>query len=103
MSRINLTFVLLVINYRCESWCASNEIPFFRLNPELNEGMSLNEIEDAEIINSLWLTKAYMHSKTEAIDELALFLENIYFNKKKTSVSSLQNSRSKNNKNIIKK
>ena len=39
--------------------------------------MSLNEVEDGEIINSLWLTKVYMYSKKDAVDELVYFLESI--------------------------
>ena len=60
---------------RGQAWCNSMKVAFFRLNPPLSENLQLNEIEEVEIVNALWETKAYMHNQRSFIEMLAKLLE----------------------------
>lgn len=60
---------------RAQAWCNSMQVAYFRLNPPLSENLQLNEIEEVEIVNALWETKAYMHNQRSFIEQLAKLLE----------------------------
>lgn len=84
---------------RCESWCSCIPVPFFRLNPDLIEIIALHEIEDAEIINCMWVTKVYMYSKRKSVDELVELLE-LSFDEK-TKDNSIEYTKSKTSANKL--
>lgn len=60
---------------RAQAWCNSMQVAYFRLNPSLSENLQLNEIEEVEIVNALWETKAYMYNQRSFIEMLARLLE----------------------------
>lgn len=60
---------------RAQAWCNSMQVAYFRLNPPLSENLQLNEIEEVEIVNALWETKAYMYNQRSFIEMLAKLLE----------------------------
>ncbi|RWS09904.1 85/88 kDa calcium-independent phospholipase A2-like protein [Dinothrombium tinctorium] len=60
---------------RAESWCFSLGVPFFRINPPFNEIISAFEIDDSQIINGLFITKAYMHAIASQLKILQKLLE----------------------------
>ena len=60
---------------RAQAWCNSMQVAYFRLNPPLSENLQLNEIEEVEIVNALWETKAYMYNQRSFIEMLARLLE----------------------------
>lgn len=70
-------FSFLGVN-RIEAWCVSSSVPFFRINPKLIEMLNMDETNNMEIINYLWLAKVFMHSKKELIDKLVSILEASY-------------------------
>lgn len=60
---------------RGQAWCNSMQVAYFRLNPPLSENLQLNEIEEVEIVNALWETKAYMYNQRSFIEILAKLLD----------------------------
>ncbi|RWS31272.1 85/88 kDa calcium-independent phospholipase A2-like protein [Leptotrombidium deliense] len=60
---------------RAESWCASLSVPFFRINPPFNEIISAFETDDSNIINGLWITKAYMHAMRPQLSQIISLIQ----------------------------
>lgn len=60
---------------RGQAWCNSMQVAYFRLNPPISENLQLNEIEEVEIVNALWETKAYMYNQRSFIEILVKLLE----------------------------
>ncbi|KAL0271268.1 UNVERIFIED_CONTAM: hypothetical protein PYX00_008411 [Menopon gallinae] len=59
---------------RARAWCSSLGISYFRFSPQLSENISMDERADKKLVNMLWETKAYMHSKSSEVDELVRLL-----------------------------
>lgn len=59
---------------RARSWCNSTAVPYFRLNPPISEEISLDETNNAKIVNMMWETTAYMYSKRDEIQQLLTLL-----------------------------
>lgn len=55
---------------RAQAWCASLEIPYFRINPPLATIFSIDDKRDEQLINALWQTKIYMKAMSEQLNEL---------------------------------
>lgn len=59
---------------RARAWCSSLGMAYFRFSPQLSENICMDERSDKKLVNMLWETKAYMHSKSEELDELVRLL-----------------------------
>lgn len=60
---------------RAQAWCRSTKVAYFRLSPPLGESLLLNVVDDSEIVNALWETKAYMCAQSANLDLLVKILE----------------------------
>jgi calcium-independent phospholipase A2 len=60
---------------RAHAWCRSTQVAYFRLNPPISENLQLNVLEESEIVNALWESKAYLHAQAEYIGVLVDMLE----------------------------
>lgn len=56
-----------------EAWCGMIDVPFFRLNPLIQE-VKLDEVDDAKIDHMLLETKLYLLLNIDRIKELAAYL-----------------------------
>lgn len=56
-----------------EAWCGMIDVPFFRLNPLIEE-VTLNEVDFEKIINMLHETRLYILKNMDRIKELAAYL-----------------------------
>jgi calcium-independent phospholipase A2 len=61
---------------RAKAWCSMIDVPFFRLNPPLSEDIPLDETNNVKLVNMLWETTAYMHSRKSEVQELIQLLLN---------------------------
>ena len=52
------------------AFCLATQTPFFRFSPQLAQDLELDERDDKALVELLWFTMAYMHSRRE--DVLAL-------------------------------
>lgn len=59
---------------RARAWCASCNIAYLRLSPQLSLDVQLDETKDEILVNALWETMVYIRSKTEQINQLAVLL-----------------------------
>ncbi|RWS26188.1 85/88 kDa calcium-independent phospholipase A2-like protein [Leptotrombidium deliense] len=60
--------------HRAQTWCHGIGVPYFRLNPPMSNALALDCIEDEELINVMWETKAYMYSVRSQLCELVQLL-----------------------------
>lgn len=60
---------------RAHAWCRSTQVAYFRLNTPLSENLQLNVMEEAEIVNALWESKAYIFAQKAYVDLLVEILE----------------------------
>ena len=49
------------------SWCLSLGIPFFRLSPLLVNDIELDEKDDKILVDLMWYTMAYIHTKKDDV------------------------------------
>jgi len=61
---------------RAKAWCSMIDVPYFRLNPPLSEDIPLDETNNIKLVNMLWETTAYMHSRKSEVQELIQLLLN---------------------------
>lgn len=59
---------------RARSWCNAIRVPYFRLNPPISENVPLDETNNVRLVNMLWETTAYMHSRRSEVEELLTLL-----------------------------
>lgn len=60
---------------RVQAWCASLDVPYFRINPPLATMFPIDDKRDEQLINALWQTKLYMRAMHNQIVELAEILD----------------------------
>lgn len=61
---------------RCNAWCSSIGVPYFRFSPQLSEDISMDEKNDEKLVNMLWETKAFMFNQQPEVKKLAILLNN---------------------------
>jgi calcium-independent phospholipase A2 len=49
-------------------------VPYYRFNPQMSEDVAMDEKDDEKLVNMLWETKAYVHSKRNMVEEVAHLL-----------------------------
>ncbi|XP_073500388.1 85/88 kDa calcium-independent phospholipase A2 isoform X2 [Phyllobates terribilis] len=59
---------------RAQAWCEMIDIPYFRLSPQLQTDVMLDEISDAVLVNMLWDTQIYIYQQKEHLQRLASLL-----------------------------
>ncbi|KAI1303564.1 85/88 kDa calcium-independent phospholipase A2 [Halotydeus destructor] len=60
---------------RAKAWCNSVTVPYFRLNPPVSDNIQMDETSNVKLLHILWETTAYMLSRKEEFDDLALLLQ----------------------------
>ncbi|XP_075676733.1 85/88 kDa calcium-independent phospholipase A2-like [Dermatophagoides pteronyssinus] len=60
---------------RAEAFCSAANILYFRINPQFNKLIELDETLDFKIINLLWETKRFMYLKRDEVEKLVKYLE----------------------------
>ena len=50
-------------------------IPYFRANPPMSENVAMDETHNTKLVNMLWETQAYMHTRKDEFDELRILLQ----------------------------
>ncbi|XP_040262802.1 85/88 kDa calcium-independent phospholipase A2 isoform X2 [Bufo bufo] len=59
---------------RAQAWCEMIDVPYFRLSPQLQTDVMLDEVSDAVLINMLWDTQIYIYQQREELQRLARLL-----------------------------
>ncbi|XP_075039065.1 85/88 kDa calcium-independent phospholipase A2 isoform X4 [Mixophyes fleayi] len=59
---------------RARAWCEMIDIPYFRLSPQLQTDVMLDEVSDAVLVNMLWDTQIYIYQQRELLQNLARLL-----------------------------
>ncbi|XP_073405619.1 85/88 kDa calcium-independent phospholipase A2 isoform X3 [Dendrobates tinctorius] len=59
---------------RAQAWCEMIDVPYFRLSPQLQTDVMLDEISDAVLVNMLWDTQIYIYQQKEELQRLASLL-----------------------------
>ncbi|XP_053577225.1 85/88 kDa calcium-independent phospholipase A2 isoform X2 [Bombina bombina] len=59
---------------RARAWCDMIDVPYFRLSPQLETDVMLDEVSDAVLVNMLWDTQIYIYQQREVIQKLAKIL-----------------------------
>lgn len=67
------------VHSNCECRCREQGIAYFRLNPELDDGVGSGQIETKVLLSMLWETKKYLHKEKDKMDELVDLLSKSYF------------------------
>jgi len=60
---------------RAQAWCASIDVPYFRINPPLATIFSIDDKRDEQLANALWQTKLYMRAMRPQLEQLAKLLD----------------------------
>nr|XP_033785417.1 85/88 kDa calcium-independent phospholipase A2 isoform X5 [Geotrypetes seraphini] len=56
------------------AWCEMLDVPFFRLSPQFDTDVMLDEISDAILVNMLWETQIYIYQQRDTIQRLVQLL-----------------------------
>ncbi|OCT83157.1 hypothetical protein XELAEV_18025694mg [Xenopus laevis] len=56
---------------RARAWCEMIDVPYFRLSPQLQTDVMLDEVSDAVLVNMLWDTQIYIYQQREVLQRLA--------------------------------
>ncbi|XP_053325897.1 85/88 kDa calcium-independent phospholipase A2 isoform X2 [Spea bombifrons] len=56
---------------RARAWCDMIDISYFRLSPQLETDVMLDEVSDAVLVNMLWDTQIYIYQQREVLQRLA--------------------------------
>ncbi|OCT85526.1 85/88 kDa calcium-independent phospholipase A2 [Xenopus laevis] len=56
---------------RARAWCEMIDVPYFRLSPQLQTDVMLDEVNDAVLVNMLWDTQIYIYQRREVLQRLA--------------------------------
>ncbi|XP_072277235.1 85/88 kDa calcium-independent phospholipase A2 isoform X2 [Pyxicephalus adspersus] len=59
---------------RARAWCKMIDVNYFRLSPQLQTDVMLDEVSDAVLVNMLWDTQIYIYQQREEIQKLAQLL-----------------------------
>ncbi|KAM4650612.1 85/88 kDa calcium-independent phospholipase A2 isoform 2-T3 [Discoglossus pictus] len=59
---------------RARAWCDMIDVPYFRLSPQLETDVMLDEVSDALLVNMLWDTQIYIYQQREELQKLAKLL-----------------------------
>ncbi|XP_066452352.1 85/88 kDa calcium-independent phospholipase A2 isoform X2 [Eleutherodactylus coqui] len=59
---------------RAQAWCDMIDVPYFRLSPQLQTDVMLDEVSDAVLVNMLWDTQIYIYQQREELQRLASLL-----------------------------
>ncbi|KAM4721797.1 85/88 kDa calcium-independent phospholipase A2 isoform 2-T2 [Rhinophrynus dorsalis] len=59
---------------RARAWCEMIEVPYFRLSPQLQTDVMLDEVSDAVLVNMLWDTQIYIYQQREELQRLTKLL-----------------------------
>ena len=59
----------------CESRCQEQGIEYFRFNPQLEETVESNEINNRKLLAMLHRTRVYMNDVKDQVDKLASLLQ----------------------------
>ncbi|NWR78308.1 PLPL9 phospholipase, partial [Centropus unirufus] len=59
---------------RARAWCEMTDIPYFRLSPQLQTEVMLDEVNDAVLVNALWDTQLYIYQHREQFQQLVQHL-----------------------------
>ncbi|NXC43976.1 PLPL9 phospholipase, partial [Penelope pileata] len=59
---------------RARAWCEMTDIPYFRLSPQLQTDVMLDEVNDAVLVNALWDTQLYIYQQREQLERLVQYL-----------------------------
>ncbi|KAG8436308.1 hypothetical protein GDO86_007421 [Hymenochirus boettgeri] len=59
---------------RARAWCDMIEVPYFRLSPQLQTDVMLDEVSDAVLVNMLWDTQIYIYQQRMVLQRLAKIL-----------------------------
>ncbi|XP_056379915.1 85/88 kDa calcium-independent phospholipase A2 isoform X2 [Hyla sarda] len=60
--------------FRAQAWCEMIDVPYFRLSPQLQMDVMLDEVSDAVLVNMLWDTQIYIYQQREELHRLAKIL-----------------------------
>jgi calcium-independent phospholipase A2 len=52
-------------------------VPYYRFNPQLSEDIAMDEKSDEKLVNMLWETKVYVHSRCNIVKEVARLLTKV--------------------------
>ncbi|MEE6512485.1 hypothetical protein FKM82_019531 [Ascaphus truei] len=56
---------------RARAWCDMIDVPYFRLSPQLQMDVMLDEVSDAVLVNMLWDTQIYIYQQRDVLQRLA--------------------------------
>ncbi|CAH2312335.1 85 88 kDa calcium-independent phospholipase A2 [Pelobates cultripes] len=59
---------------RARAWCDMMDIPYFRLSPQLETDVMLDEVSDEVLVNMLWETQIYIFQQRDVWHKLAKIL-----------------------------
>lgn len=59
---------------RARAWCEMIDAHYFRLSPQLQTDVMLDEVSDAVLVNMLWDTQIYIYQQREEIQKLVRLL-----------------------------
>lgn len=59
---------------RAKAWCESQDTKYYRLNPFLEEEISLDEVDDKKLLDLLWSTQIYVRENLSTIREIVQLL-----------------------------
>ncbi|NWZ42674.1 PLPL9 phospholipase, partial [Brachypodius atriceps] len=59
---------------RARAWCEMIDVPYFRLSPQLDTEVMLDEVNDAVLVNALWDTQLYIYQQREQFEQLVRHL-----------------------------
>ncbi|XP_030064134.1 85/88 kDa calcium-independent phospholipase A2 isoform X2 [Microcaecilia unicolor] len=56
------------------AWCEMVDVPYFRLSPQFETEVMLDEVSDAILVNMLWETQIYIYQQRDTIQRLVQLL-----------------------------
>ncbi|NXI48782.1 PLPL9 phospholipase, partial [Chloroceryle aenea] len=59
---------------RARAWCEMTDVPYFRLSPQLQAEVMLDEVNDTVLVNALWDTQLYIYQQREQLEQLVQHL-----------------------------
>ncbi|XP_030334017.1 85/88 kDa calcium-independent phospholipase A2 isoform X2 [Strigops habroptila] len=59
---------------RARAWCEMTDMPYFRLSPQLQAEVMLDEVNDSVLVDALWDTQLYIYQQREQFEQLVQYL-----------------------------
>ncbi|KAM4671827.1 85/88 kDa calcium-independent phospholipase A2 isoform 2-T5 [Amazona ochrocephala] len=59
---------------RARAWCEMTDVPYFRLSPQLQTEVMLDEVNDSVLVDALWDTQLYIYQQREQFEQLVQHL-----------------------------